>query len=247
MAFKDAFEIDGARMIFEGAADAFAYLRYGANVVRVITETETTPVADPGFLLSFNLSLKPSSSARRVAPWRGPECEKGRSVSDESGRQIMGVVVLLGLAVMGVSRCTGGSETSAAKTGQVQAVASAEDQEKIRLAAVERAERDRRIDASCREDLECTAREGAFSTVMSDCRRAIEKGSENVVEWTDGVFGDKFPQSRWRDKQKGHVEYRGDSAKMQNDYGTWKNLIYTCVVDVPNKKVLDYTVRTGRI
>lgn len=38
-AFKQPVEIVDETMIFEGPADAFAaYLRYGANVVRVITE-----------------------------------------------------------------------------------------------------------------------------------------------------------------------------------------------------------------
>jgi hypothetical protein len=40
-AFKQPVAIDGDRMIFEDPADALAaYLRYGANVVRVITEAE---------------------------------------------------------------------------------------------------------------------------------------------------------------------------------------------------------------
>lgn len=117
--------------------------------------------------------------------------------------------------------------------------------EKARLEAEDKRERVQR-DAECRQDLECFAGRGKFYALLY-CRRAIERSAEYQMEWTDGFYGTPFPQFRWKDKDKGIVEYRGDKAKFQNGYGAWQNAAYTCVIDVPNEKMIDYTVRAGRI
>jgi hypothetical protein len=79
------------------------------------------------------------------------------------------------------------------------------------------------------------------------CTSAIEAQAQYSAEWTDGRLEPKFSRYRWSDRARGIVTYIGDTAKFQNGFGAWQNVIYECDVDPSANRVVNVRVRPGRI
>lgn len=86
-------------------------------------------------------------------------------------------------------------------------------------------------DAECMESLECIGNKGTFTAGVK-CPSQIEKLAKNAVKWTDGTLEPKFSHFRWKDKEAGIVTHIGDKLQVQNDFGAYINIIYSCDLDM---------------
>jgi hypothetical protein len=119
-----------------------------------------------------------------------------------------------------------------------QAKADAErlkqDEEKAAAAKLQ-AENEKQ--AACRNDLRCWA-EAAFVSASIDCANAIQSLAKWDYEWTDGWSEPKLARFRWKDQAAGIVTYTGDKLKLQNGFGAWKHVTYSCDYDPATKRVV---------
>lgn len=93
------------------------------------------------------------------------------------------------------------------------------------------AENPKLSDAECMESLECIGNKGTFTAGVK-CPSQIEKLAKNAVKWTDGTLEPKFSHFRWKDKEAGIVTHIGDKLQVQNDFGAYINIIYSCDLDM---------------
>lgn len=110
------------------------------------------------------------------------------------------------------------------------------------LVAQEKAKQEKEIAAKakaeqCRQDIQCWAEE-AFVAASSACTVAVQSLAKWDYEWTDGWTEPKFARYRWKNKDKGIVTYMGDKLKLQNGFGAWKRVSYSCDYDPGLKAVL---------
>ncbi|SIQ24784.1 hypothetical protein SAMN05880590_102783 [Rhizobium sp. RU35A] len=126
---------------------------------------------------------------------------------------------------------------------QAQAAAEAEARRKADAELVrQKAEADKRAalekQAACKKDLRCWA-ESVSVDAHVDCARAIQSLAKWDYQWTDGFGEPRFSKFQWRDQQKGIVTYMGNRLKLQNGFGAWKHMTYTCDYDPATKLVLN--------
>lgn len=121
-------------------------------------------------------------------------------------------------------------EKAAAERKEADAKAAAEKAEQAKLAAAK--------EAACRKDLKCWGEEG-WAGATTRCPDVIEKLAKWDFEWTDAWSEPKFSHYRWKDIDKGVVTYIGDKLKLQNGFGAWKHVTYTCDYDQTTQTVLD--------
>lgn len=91
---------------------------------------------------------------------------------------------------------------------------------------------------ACRQDLQCWGEEG-FPAATTYCPSVIQGLAKWDFEWTDGWTEPKFSRYRWKNQKKGIVTYIGDKLKLQNGFGAWKHVQYTCDFDPVSKTVLN--------
>ncbi len=122
------------------------------------------------------------------------------------------------------------------KADQAKADAERLRQEEEKAAAAKRqAENEKQ--AACRSDLRCWA-EAAFGSASIDCTTAIQSLAKWDYEWTDGWSEPKLARFRWKDQAAGIVTYTGDKLKLQNGFGAWKHVTYSCDYDPTTKRVV---------
>lgn len=98
--------------------------------------------------------------------------------------------------------------------------AAAEEKEQARQQAAE---------AGCRDDALCWYKRHNLDADLR-CARAVESLAQYEVEWTDSLFGKrKFERVAWADKGAGALILMGSSIKMQNGFGAWRKVSYSCV------------------
>lgn len=119
---------------------------------------------------------------------------------------------------------------------QAQAVKEKEEEEK---AAAQKLLAERARQEDCRKDLKCWAENTSIDASV-DCMIAVQALAKWDYQWTDGWMTEsKFSRYRWKDQSKGIVTYLGDKLKMQNGFGAWKHVTYTCDYDPIAKKVIN--------
>lgn len=94
----------------------------------------------------------------------------------------------------------------------------------------------------CRQDINCYSQKGKFYA-LSQCKPAIERAAPWGLKWTDGLFETPFSNAVWQDRENGIVEFRGDRASMQNQYGAWQNASYACVINIPAGSMVDFSLK----
>lgn len=104
----------------------------------------------------------------------------------------------------------------------------------------------RQSEDDCRQDVKCYSQKGKFYA-LSLCKPAIERAATYGLTWTDGLFETAFSDVSWKDRESGLVEFRGDRATMQNQYGAWQNASYSCVISVPTGSMVDVNLRPGKL
>lgn len=109
------------------------------------------------------------------------------------------------------------------------------------------AEREEKAEANaCRNDLSCWSEKHSRAATVQ-CEPPIESAAQFTMEWTDGWFETRLSHMRWADREAGIVTYIGDSARFQNGFGAWQNVIYECDFDTINEVVVGIEVRPGRL
>ncbi|HAU77755.1 MAG TPA: hypothetical protein DCW88_20195 [Agrobacterium sp.] len=93
-------------------------------------------------------------------------------------------------------------------------------------------------DIACRTDIQCWGEQG-WAAATARCPDEIEKLAKWDFEWTDSWSETKLSHYRWKSQKQGLVTYIGDKLKMQNGFGAWKHVRYTCDFDPVTKTVLD--------
>ncbi|MBB3963472.1 hypothetical protein [Rhizobium metallidurans] len=125
---------------------------------------------------------------------------------------------------------------AAARTAEDKASAkeaarvAAAEKESAARAEAEKAVAEKAEAEKCRQDLQCWG-EKAWIGASVRCPEFIEKLAKWDFQWTDGTFEPKFAKYRWKDQKRGVVTLIGDKAKMQNGFGAWKRVTYTCDYD----------------
>ena len=92
--------------------------------------------------------------------------------------------------------------------------------------------------AECRADIQCWGEDG-WAAATARCPDEIAKLAKWDFEWTDSWSEAKFSHYRWKSQKDGIVTYIGDKLKMQNGFGAWKHVRYTCDFDPVTKTVLN--------
>lgn len=95
--------------------------------------------------------------------------------------------------------------------------------------------------AACRNDIKCWGEE-AWPGATVRCPSAVESLAQWDYEWTDSWSEVKFDRYRWKDQKAGVVTFYGDKIKMQNGFGAWKHVSYSCDYDPISEKVLNAAV-----
>lgn len=124
------------------------------------------------------------------------------------------------------------------RTAEAEALQAEADR---KIAELEEAKAKTEKEVDCRSDLQCWGEKAALVASFS-CPPYIEKLAKFDFEWTDGWIEPKFGRYRWKDKEKGFVTLIGDKLKLQNGFGAWKHMQYTCDIDPITEQVLDVSV-----
>lgn len=103
-----------------------------------------------------------------------------------------------------------------------------------------------RAEEECRRSIQCWG-DRHFVAASVRCVRPIERLANYSMEWTDGILEPKFSHFRWSPLGDGIVVYIGDSARFQNGFGAWQNVVYECTYDPGTEQALDATARAGRL
>ena len=144
-----------------------------------------------------------------------------------------------------------------ANVAAYQASRAEKREEAARAAAKEKAERERkearvaeeakkREALACRQDLQCWGDKAALIAGFR-CKEPVEKSAKFDFEWTDGLLEPKFSHFRWKDKGSGIVTVFGDKIKMQNGFGAWEHMLYSCDVNPETEQVSGFTIQPGRL
>ena len=98
-------------------------------------------------------------------------------------------------------------------------------------------------DAACLWDADCVvARYDWQAAANIRCAPYVESQSIYSFEWTDGFLERRFEAVVHQRTDGKSVRYFGGEIKFQNMYGAWRRMIYSCVYDPINERVLDVNV-----
>ena len=98
-------------------------------------------------------------------------------------------------------------------------------------------------DAACLWDADCiVARYDWEAAANIRCAPYVESQSIYSFEWTDGFFERRFEATPYQYADGKSARYFGGEIKFQNMYGAWRRMIYLCVYDPINNRVLDVNV-----
>ena len=98
----------------------------------------------------------------------------------------------------------------------------------------------------CKRKLSCWA-ERNIHKAKYPCKEAVEALAKYNVEWTDGILSPMFSRYGWSDQKNEIINYLGDQVKMQNGFGAWINMTYSCKYDVKNGRVADLGLSQGKL
>jgi hypothetical protein len=130
---------------------------------------------------------------------------------------------------------------------EVQEAAEQEARRVAQAAAQGEQEAEREAEEqACKGDLRCWAEQHHINATIR-CRRPVEQSAQYQMEWTDGFLGQKFTRFLWANSERGVVTYIGDSARFQNGFGAWMNVIYECDYDPSTDRALAVRVEHGRL
>jgi len=96
------------------------------------------------------------------------------------------------------------------------------------------------------ENADCSGKE-YWQHVELRCPKAIESLANYDFEWTDGWTDTKFKPRALKTNKSHIVRFYGDNLRMQNGFGAWSNVIYSCDVDVILGRVVDINVVKGKL
>lgn len=133
-------------------------------------------------------------------------------------------------------------EEQTRQANQEAAKAAAEKEAALRVeterAAAQKAKAE---EVECRQDLKCWG-ERAWGVGTYSCIEPIQRLAKWDYEWTDSWSEPKFSKYRWKDQEHGIVTIIGDKLKLQNGFGAWKHVTYSCDVDPVSESVLSVEV-----
>lgn len=98
----------------------------------------------------------------------------------------------------------------------------------------------------CKKNLQCWAEKHDGNAYLKS-REIIEKHAKYQFEWTDGFLDSKITHYRWHNQNRLTITYLGDKIKFQNGFSAWQNMIYQIDYDPLNEKLLNVSVRPGRL
>lgn len=116
-----------------------------------------------------------------------------------------------------------------------------EAEEQARVAAARAEER-----AACRADFTCWGRDRRIEAEIQ-CKRSIEQQARFDHEWTDDWTQPMFSRFRWKDEGAGVMTYYGDRLRLQNGFGAWANVSYSCDFDTERDVALSVSIQEGRL
>lgn len=163
--------------------------------------------------------------------------------------------ILLLFVSLSVSATDYDAKICAAYTDKVDKL-DCETQLKQKKQAQEKAERKKadqalklklaREQEACLSSAQCLV-DKYFGLAEARCPMYIERMAKYGVEWTDGWFGLKFKSTPYVVTDKPIVRFHGDSLKMQNGFGAWSNMVYSCDININTNKIVDFSVEKGRL
>ncbi len=124
------------------------------------------------------------------------------------------------------------------------ALAAFDAREESKKRAAEAAKQQK--EAECLADVQCLASRNTVGAALA-CKTAVERLANYDFKWTDQLLDIKFPKIRWRDQSKGQITFIGDSLKVQNGFGAWQNVVYSCDYDTQSKMVIYASAEPGRL
>jgi hypothetical protein len=83
----------------------------------------------------------------------------------------------------------------------------------------------------------------AYKDAREPCERRIELAAKHQAEWTNAPGEPRIAPLGWSDENNGVIIFGGDKIKMQNGFGAWTHMIYSCTWDSEHKRVVDIGVR----
>lgn len=102
-------------------------------------------------------------------------------------------------------------------------------------------QRSKRGNNACRNDALCWGKL-AHAEAAGPCERRIELAAKHQSEWTNGILEHRLEPLAWSDENTGVIIFGGDKIKMQNGFGAWTHMIYTCTWDSARKQVVEVGV-----
>jgi hypothetical protein len=113
-------------------------------------------------------------------------------------------------------------------------------------AALAEAEAARAEAETCRSDSVCWGRENRINAEVR-CKRHIERLARFDHEWTNNWLEPMFSRSSWKNQEEGVLIYYGDRLRMQNAFGAWANVIYSCEYDPARDAAIEVKTEQGRL
>ena len=87
----------------------------------------------------------------------------------------------------------------------------------------------------CLSDLQC-AGDKFQSTAGVYCKPMIEGQIKVLAKWDYKIDDAPFLQFGWADLDKKQILYLEGSARLQNGFGAWKRISYSCIFDIATKR-----------
>lgn len=99
-----------------------------------------------------------------------------------------------------------------------------------------------KAEAACNLDLQC-AGDKYNSEASVQCEAMIEDHARSIAKWDYKVEREHWytpftSTMSWGSSSHHRISYHGDQAKFQNGFGAWQRQPYSCVFDIPSKKVV---------
>lgn len=131
--------------------------------------------------------------------------------------------------------------------GLVSFLSSDDSEENSTAKVVTKTPEQLKIEAiECRANIDCWGPSHRAEANI-ECDDHVEQKAAFSFEWTNSFIDLKFPQYRWLDQAHGWVTYRGDSIKLQNQYGAWANMTYECDFDPSKNLVISVRMQAGKL
>jgi|GEM_PF-504591 len=168
-----------------------------------------------------------------------PKAPPKKSTSIATG--CLGLIIIFFVLVMISSLFNGSSQNKNNKSRQPEITEAEKARQKAEKKRLKAEEYER-----CKKNLQCWGDKHSLRATYAG-QDFIEKFAKYDFEWTDGMLGSKVSSFRWLDKNKSTLSYFGDKIKFQNGFGAWQNMIYQIDYDPINKRLLNATVKPGRL